>query len=60
MAETIEIKVWVSTEKIGSECSTTLEFYKEDWEEMTDSERDEACRDSMFEMIEWGYGPSGN
>lgn len=49
---TIEIKVYVSTNFVGSEDSTILVFDREDWNSMTWHEKNEACIEAMFEMID--------
>ncbi len=51
----IKVKVSVSTWKVGSQTETELEFNRDEWEEMSDEERDDICREQMFELIEWNY-----
>lgn len=50
------IVVSVSTNIVGSETSQTLEIESD----MTEDEIDDLARDTMFEMIEWGWKESGN
>lgn len=45
------IKVHVSTNRVGSECSD--EFEVED--DTTEKEIEEMAKDAMFNMIEWNY-----
>jgi hypothetical protein len=49
----VKIKIKISTNKVGSECETTLEFDRDVWESMTDDEKDDECRDAAFEYIDW-------
>lgn len=55
MSDTVKIKVHVSTGKVGSRVGTEIEVDADDWADMDAKERDEMCRDRMFELIEWGY-----
>jgi hypothetical protein len=55
MSDTVLVRVWVATRKVGSECDTVIDFEKEDWEGMSDNEKDEACKETMWEMCDWGY-----
>lgn len=55
---TRKITVYVSTDKIGSGCNTEIEVDAKEWEEADSKERDEICKEAMFDMIEWGYEPS--
>ena len=55
----MKIKVFVSTNKVGSRCESEIEIDDSELEGYEGSEREEfiteSCRDAMFEMIEWGY-----
>lgn len=53
--DTIQITVWVQTDKVGSDCESTVEFPREDWESMTDDERAEELQETMWNMCEWGW-----
>lgn len=55
MVEMIKVKVWIKTDKVGSKCETTLPFSKEEWAELDDDDKEEACKDAAFDMIEWGF-----
>jgi hypothetical protein len=55
MSETITVRVYVRTNKIGSECDTELEFDRDEWEAMSEQEREDACRDAVWNMAEWNY-----
>lgn len=59
MGEQIKIKVWIRTNKVGSKCEDTIEFDKEDWESMSDDEKEEVCRDTAFNMGDWGFEEIG-
>lgn len=51
----LKILVRVRTDKVGSDCKAEIEVDAEEWEDMNAQERDELCRNTVFEMIEWGY-----
>lgn len=55
MSESIVITVYARTNKVGSDSTRELEFDRDEWEGMSEDERQAACRDVMFEMIEWGW-----
>lgn len=51
----MKIRVWVKTNKIGSESSTTFEIDPDEWREMTDPQRDEMARQALQNIYEWNY-----
>lgn len=51
----MKIEVWVGTSIVGSKCSRTIEVDIEDWEEMSEEERDQFCQETMWELIDWDY-----
>lgn len=51
----IKVKVRASLNGLRGEASTIIEFEKEDWEEMDDAERAEACEDTANELFYWDY-----
>lgn len=51
----MKFKVYVSTDKVGSECETEHDVDTEEWESMTAEEQEHYMRDIMFEMIEWNW-----
>lgn len=55
MSDTVKIRVWLRTDKVGSKCEEIVEFEGDDWESLSDHERDEECREIAFGMGEWGY-----
>ena len=58
MSDTIKIKIWVSTNMVGSKCERTIEVDAEEWKEMSESERDDYIHEEIFVnsfMVEWGY-----
>jgi hypothetical protein len=55
MGDTVKIMVSISTQKVGSECVDEIEFDRDAWESMTDDEKEEACREAAFNMIEWNW-----
>lgn len=59
MADIVKITVFIQTNKVGSRCKATIEFDREEWDSMTDEEKEDACRDVAFNMGEWGWNEHG-
>lgn len=55
LPEMIKIIVYLNTNKVGSKVTKSFETEKADWESMSDEEKDELCKETMEEMIEWGW-----
>ena len=55
MDEMITIRFYISTRKVGSECKDSFQIEREVWEEMSEDEQEEVCREAAFEMMEWGF-----
>ena len=55
MTKKLKIVVNVSNDLVGCKTSKSFLIDAEEWEEMTGRDREEMCRDVMFEMIDWGY-----
>ena len=55
MGDTVKVQVWISTNKVGSKCEDTAEFDREEWESMTDDEKDDLCKDTAFNNMDWGW-----
>jgi hypothetical protein len=39
MSDTVKVRVFISTNKVGSKCEEVLEFDREEWESMTEPRR---------------------
>jgi len=52
-----EIKITVSgsTGILGSRNESTFIVDREEWEEMTDDEKDGLARETLFEFVEWDW-----
>jgi len=55
MKDIVKIKVWISTNKVGSECSDVVEFDREEWESMSDKDKEDVLQDAAFNYMEWGW-----
>lgn len=53
--DTVKIRVRVSTKNVGSECVDELEFNREEWEAMTEEEREAEAKEAMWGMVEWSW-----
>ena len=54
-SDTVTIRVSISTQKVGSECTDEFEIPRAEWEAMTDEQKEEACQDAAFNMIGWNW-----
>lgn len=55
MADTVKVTVFIRTNNVGSMCEDVIEFDRDEWESMTEEEREEVCRNTAFNMGEWGW-----
>lgn len=55
MSGKIKITMWAMTDRAGSKSTRALEFDREDWDEMSSSEKDEAVHEELWRIIEWGW-----
>jgi hypothetical protein len=51
----MKVTVSVSTNRVGSNTTREIEVDDEEWASMTEAEREEFCKETMFEMISWDY-----
>lgn len=52
---TVKIKVSASTNKIGSQVHSVVEIDAEEWEGMSEDEKEEFCQEEMFSLINWDW-----
>lgn len=55
-----QVRFSLSTNKVGSESTTTIPWDDEEWDEMTDDEREEICKELFWDNIlaqlgEWNW-----
>ena len=55
MSDEIEITVSVNIGLVGCNRSETLSMLRDEWEDMTEDEREDCCKEVMFDLIEWNY-----
>jgi hypothetical protein len=55
MSDIVKVMYSVQTNRSGSECSDVLEFDREDWEGMTEDQREAQMREAAFEEVNWHY-----
>jgi hypothetical protein len=55
VSDKIIVTVTVSTNRVGSQCKEIVQVDREDWEGMSNRDRDEFTREIMFGMIDWGW-----
>lgn len=57
MGDVVKIKVTVSTNMIGSDCEFETEYDREDWEEMTEQQRNETIHEELMQsgLVNWDW-----
>jgi hypothetical protein len=50
--------MWAATDRVGSKSTRTLEFDCEDWNSMSDGEKNVAVYEELWRVIEWGWEES--
>ncbi len=55
MSDMIVIEVSVSTNRVGSRCSSEFEVDEQEWAGMSEDEKEETWREDMYDLIEWNY-----
>ena len=53
--DTVKIGYSIRTNKIGSECKGVVEVSREEWDSMTDDQKEALMREHAFEYIEWNW-----
>lgn len=60
MGEIVTVRVWVRTNKNGSECEDEFDVDRAEWDGMTEDEREEMARQVVWNMAEWGFDAQPN
>lgn len=57
MSEIVRVVGKVRTNRVGSECEFEAEFERDEWEGMSEDEREEAMREAMWDsgQVDWDY-----
>jgi len=53
MSDKVRVKYSIMTNKVGSECEDVLEFDREDWDSMSETDHEEEMKQAAFEEVEW-------
>ena len=53
MSDKVRVKYSIMTNKVGSECEDVLEFDREDWDSMSETDHEEEMKQAAFEEMEW-------
>lgn len=51
----MRVKYWIKTDKMGSKCQDTVEFDDDEWNSMTDEDREAAVKEIAFGHLDWGF-----
>jgi len=49
MSDKVRVKYSIMTNKVGSECEDVLEFDREDWDSMSETDHEEEMKQAAFE-----------
>lgn len=55
MREYITLNIWTCTDKARSQMYIRVKVEKEDWENFTETEKENFIKEEIFNKIEWGY-----
>jgi len=55
MNDTVRVKYSIRTKKVGSDCEDVVEFDREDWDLMSDNDREEEMKQAAFDEIDWHW-----
>lgn len=55
MSNVVKIRMWVTTDRVGSKSTRLTEVDREDWESFSDVEKDQMLSDEVWRIIEWGW-----
>ena len=55
LSDYIEVEVWCSIGLVGCKLKQRVTVDREEWEEMSDMDKEDYCRDIAFESFEWGW-----
>lgn len=53
--DTVTIRCWIRTDKVGSRCEESFDVPRDEWDAMSDKEKEEDAMQVAFNMGEWGY-----
>lgn len=53
--DVVKVSYSIQTSKIGSECKGVVEFSREEWDSMTDDQKEAVMLEHVFEYIEWNW-----
>lgn len=53
----MKIRLYASTSRVGSKVETILDWDKEEWEAMSEEEREKAMLEDFwsYQLVNWGY-----
>ena len=51
----VEVEVWCSIGLAGCEIVEPILVPREEWESMSEKDKEEYCKDVAFESFEWGW-----
>lgn len=51
----MKITVWAQTNKVASKSETFFDIDEKEWNEMTEDDREDLCREYLPQVIEWGW-----
>ncbi len=55
VSDDVEVEVWCGIGLVGCKIRETVEVAREEWESMSDEDREESCKDIAFDSFDWGW-----
>jgi|AntDeeMinimDraft_5_1070356.scaffolds.fasta_scaffold39660_2 K+/H+ antiporter YhaU regulatory subunit KhtT len=55
MSDTVHIKYYIETDKLGSRCEEVVEFERAEWEAMSPTQQEAEMKEHAFNWMEWGF-----
>lgn len=55
VSDNIKVTISIHNGLVGCTLKRDVSFDREEWDWLTETEKDEACLEEVMNMIEWGY-----
>lgn len=55
MSDNITVAVWIETNRVGSRQVREVVIDREEWDEMSDDDKDTMLHETMEDMLQWGW-----
>ena len=55
MPKQVRVTVYASLDLVGCKDSREFLYSEDEWNALSQRDKEEACREELFEMVEWSY-----